>query len=410
MSLRKRLSLRAFFIAKKKGDFYMGGIEKRGKDKYRLTVSSGFKSDGTRKYIRKTVQAKSEREARKKLALFVAEVESNNITADSNMKFRNFVDIWDKNYAETNLEVKTYVRYKDLLRINILPAIGDMKLTDIKPVTLLDLYKSLSKDGARKDGKPGGYSAKTIQHIHRLISSVYNKAIEWQIIGINPALHIKPPKVVKKEVEFYSVEEVRILIEALEKEHIRPKTMTMLAVYTGMRRSEILALKWEDIDFEKKVIYVNKAAIYASGYGRVNKDTKTVRTNRIIAMSETMCELLKKYKEWQDEIRNFLLNKWEGSDFVFTNDFGGTLHPDSISVWFRRFIKRNNLKYITFHGLRHTAATLLLNSGTDVETVSRILGHSSSNVTSQIYLHSANAVRAEAMDRLDKAINNNFNR
>lgn len=383
----------------------VGSIEKRGENKYRLTVSAGFKPDGSRRLIRKTITARSDREAKKQLALFVTEVENRIITPDSNMLFRDFVTLWDENYASTNLEVRTYTRYREMLRDNILPAIGDMRLTDIKPITLLNLYSSLSADGARKDGKPGGYSPKTIQHIHRLISAIYNKAAEWQIIGINPAAHVKPPKVERKEIDFYDLEDIRILIKALEDEPIRPRTMTLLAAYTAMRRSEIAALKWEDIDFDNRTISINKAAVYASGAGRVDKGTKTVRSNRIIAMSDTVYTLLMEYRQWQEDIRHFLANKWQGSELVFTNDFGAPLHPDTITQWFGNFIKRRGLKHISFHGLRHTAATLFLSSGVDIETVSRILGHSSSTVTSQVYLHSANAVRAEAMNKLDRAIN-----
>lgn len=384
---------------------YMASIEKRGENKYRLTVSAGFKPDGSRKLIRKTIQAKSEREAKKQLALFVAEVENKKITADSSMKFRDFVEIWDKSYAETNLEIRTYTRYKDLLQKNILPAIGDLKLIDIKPVTLLELYRKLGTDGARRDKKAGGYSGRTIQHIHRLISSILNKAVSWQIIGYNVALNVKPPRAEKKEIDFYSVEEIQTLISALRDEPIRHRTMVLLAIYSAMRRSEILALKWSDIDFTEKTITINKAAVYASGFGRVNKGTKTARSNRVIAMNDSLIEILKQYRLWQEEMKILLANKWEGSEFIFTNDFGAPLHPDSISQWFGKFIKRKNLKHISFHGLRHSAASLLLDS-TDIETVSRVLGHSSSVVTSQIYLHSHNAVRTEAMNRLDKVINN----
>lgn len=122
-------------------------------------------------------------------------------------------------------------------------------------------------------------------------------------------------------------------------------------------------------------------------------------------MSESVAKLLVEYKAWQESSKELLANKWEKSDFVFTNDFGAALHPDSVTQWFTRFIKRKNLKHITFHGLRHTAASLMISSGVDIETVSRILGHSSSSVTSQVYLHSANAVRTEAMNKLDNAIN-----
>ncbi|MBR1442730.1 MAG: tyrosine-type recombinase/integrase [Firmicutes bacterium] len=125
----------------------------------------------------------------------------------------------------------------------------------------------------------------------------------------------------------------------------------------------------------------------------------------MIAMSESVENLLVQYRKWQSDMKELLANKWTDSDYVFTNDFGETIHPDSISQWFNRFIKRKGLKHITFHGLRHTAATLLISSGVDIETVSRILGHSSSAITSQVYLHSADAIRKDAMKKLDKTIN-----
>ena len=122
-------------------------------------------------------------------------------------------------------------------------------------------------------------------------------------------------------------------------------------------------------------------------------------------MSESVENLLVQYRKWQSDMKELLANKWTDSDYVFTNDFGETIHPDSISQWFNRFIKRKGLKHITFHGLRHTAAKLLISSGVDIETVSRILGHSSSAITSQVYLHSADAIRKDAMKKLDKTIN-----
>ena len=383
----------------------MGNVEKRGNNKYRLTVSAGYKTDGTRIYIRKTITAKSEREAKKQLALFEAEVQQKNITADSNIKLKDFVRICEDNYAKVNLEAKTYQRYMEMINSNIIPELGEKKLNEIKPVHLLDFYSKLGRDGARKDGKKGGYSNKTITHIHRIISEIYNKAEQWQIIGINPAANVKPPKIMKKEIDFYSVEDIKILIKSLEDEPIRARTMTLLAVYTGMRRSELLGLTWDSIDFEAKVIHINKAVVYIPKIGRLKKETKTVRSNRMIAMSESVENLLVQYRKWQCDTKDMLANKWTDSDFVFTNDFGEMIHPDSISQWFNRFIKRKGLKHITFHGLRHTAATLLISSGVDIETVSRILGHSSSAVTSQVYLHSADAIRKDAMNRLDRTIN-----
>ena len=140
----------------------MAYIEKRGENKYRLNVSSGIKPDGSRQFIRKTITASSRREAEKQLALFISEIEANKITPDSSMKFKDFVVLWDNNYAKTNLSQKTYYRYQEYLYANIFPALAEKRLSEIKPVDLLNLYTYLASDGARRDGKPGGTSNKTL--------------------------------------------------------------------------------------------------------------------------------------------------------------------------------------------------------------------------------------------------------
>ena len=121
----------------------MAYIEKRGENKYRLNVSSGFKPDGSRQFIRKTITASSRREAEKQLALFISEIEANKITPDSSMKFKDFVVLWDNNYAKTNLSQKTYYRYQEYLYANIFPALAEKRLSEIKPVDLLNLYTYL---------------------------------------------------------------------------------------------------------------------------------------------------------------------------------------------------------------------------------------------------------------------------
>lgn len=382
----------------------VGNIEKRGENKYRLTVSGGFDCFGKRIKYRKTITAKSDREAKKMLAIFVAEIEKGEYVDTKKMTFKELSEKWYEDYAVHNLEAKTLARYEELLKFNILPAIGRLKLEQIKPMHLLDLYVAMTKDGARRDGKKGGYSPKTIQHVHRLIRAIFEKAVQWQIILINPASKIQPPKVDKKEISFYDEEETMNLLKAIENEPIRYKTMVFIAIYTGMRRGEILALEWSDIDFERKLISVNKSVVYVSGKGRIEKGTKTVRSQRIIAMTDTLIEILKKYQIWQNKNKEVLGSKWQQSDLIFTRDDGQPLHPDTITNWFVKFIKKHNLSHITFHGLRHTSATLLLSSGVDIETVSRILGHSTSITTSAVYLHSAYATRFDAMNKLDQRL------
>lgn len=382
----------------------VGNIEKRGENKYRLTVSGGFDCDGKRIKYRKTITAKSEREAKKMLAIFVTEIEKGEYVDTKKMTFKELCDKWHEDYAIHNLEAKTLARYKELLKFNILPAIGRLKLEQIKPMHLLDLYTAMTKDGARRDGKKGGYSTKTIQHVHRLVRAIFEKAVQWQILSINPASKIQPPKVDKKEISFYDEKQITDLLEAIENAPIRYKTIVLTAIHTGMRRGEILALEWSDVDFKSKLIVVNKSAVYVSGKGRIDKGTKTVRSQRVIAMTDILADALKEYKKWQNQNKEVFGDKWEERDLIFTRDDGKPLHPDTITNWFVKFIKKNKLPHITFHGLRHTSATLLLSSGVDIETVSRILGHATSVTTSAVYLHSAQATRFDAMNKLNERL------
>lgn len=383
----------------------LGSIEKRGEGKYRLIVSDGVDLNGKRIKKRKTIEAKNEKEAKKQLALFIAEIERGEYIEVKNMTFKEFSLKWMENYAETNLANKTIARYQDMLKNTILPVLGNKKLDQIKPMHLLELYASLSKDGARKDGKKGGYSNKTIQHVHRLIRAMLELAVKWELINSNPAAKVSAPKVQRKEIDFYDEEQAMALFQALEEEPIKYITMVKFLLYTGMRRSEMMALKWDDIDFEERRIRINKAATYAPGKGITIKETKTVRSERIIYMSDTVYSLLTVYKDYQDETKVVMQNLWNETGFLFTRDDGNMMHTDTISAWFTEFIKRTNLPHITLHGLRHTNATLMLSSGTDIETVSRILGHSNSITTSNVYLHSGQAARTEALSRLDEKLN-----
>ncbi len=382
----------------------VGSIEKRGENKYRLTVSGGFDCNGKRIRHRKLIEAKSEREAKKQLALFVSEIEKGEYADTKKMTFKKLSEKWHEDYAVYNLEAKTLRRYEELLEFNILPVIGHIKLEQIKPMRLLDLYTAMTKDGARRDGKTRGYSAKTIQHVHRLIRAIFEKAVQWQIIMVNPASKIQPPKVEKKEISFYDDKQIIELMNAIESEPIRYKTMVLTAIHTGMRRGEIIAIEWNDVDFDKKLISINKSAVYVSGKGRILKGTKTVRSQRIIAMTDILRNALLEYKKWQEQNKEIMGDKWIESDIIFTRDNGEPLHPDTITNWFVKFIKRKGLPHITFHGLRHTVASLMVSSGVDVETVSRILGHATSATTSNVYLHSAQAARFDAMNKLNERL------
>jgi len=186
-----------------------GRIEERGKNSWRLVAYAGYDAGGKQIRKFKTVKAKSKPEAEKLLAIFIAEVEKGMFIEPTKLTFKDFSERWLRDYGEQNLAPKTLHRYKQLLETRIFPAMGHLKVEKITPVHLMDFYKNLTEDGIREDGKKGGLSERTILHHHRLISAIFNIAIQWQILSSNPASRVKPPRVPKKQIAAYDVNRKR---------------------------------------------------------------------------------------------------------------------------------------------------------------------------------------------------------
>ena len=179
------------------------------------------------------------------------------------------------------------------------------------------------------------------------------------------------------------------------------KTMIKLLMYTGMRREELCGLEWKDIDFVKSVITIARASIYIPNEGVISDTTKNESSVRCIKAPSAAIEMLKDYRVWQTDLRLRMGDRWHNSDRLFTTYEGNPIHPDTITGWFHDFIEKNNLPKVTIHSLRHTNATMLINSQVPVTTVAARLGHANPSTTTKIYAHaikSADAAAAEALD------------
>ena len=377
-----------------------GSIEQRGENKWRLVVSE--MRDGKRVKHYRTITASSPKEAKKQLALFVAEVEKGQYVDPSKQTFAEFVQRWLKDYAESHLAAKTLHRYKEILEKRVLPALGHLKLEKIRPNHLLEFYASLQVEGIRQDGRPGKLSGKTILQHHRVISSILNDAVQWQLIPSNPASRVKPPKVHNKQQVCYDEDQVKALLAAVNKEEMKYRVMIHLAVFTGMRRGEILGLEWQDVDFDRGTLEVRQASQYLPGQGTFTKAPKNESSVRFLTIPPFLVNMLRQYKKEQAEHRLRVGDLWQGSDRLFTTWDGKPMHPDTISKWFPKFLKRHNLPSIPFHGLRHTAATMLINQGLPAKSISARLGHSNISTTFDIYGHYLKSADKEAANRLEQ--------
>lgn len=230
-------------------------------------------------------------------------------------------------------------------------------------------------------------SAKTIVEHHRLISTVLDKAEKEGIIPFNAARKATLPKVRKKEVNYFQPEQVADIRDALEEEPIKWRTITHLFLITGARRGEILGLKWDKVDFEGSKIHICNNVLYSPDRGIYEDTPKTATSDRYISLPPETMQLLHQYKAWQAEERLRLGEYYENQGFVFSQDNGNPMHPDSVTDWLAKFSKRHGLPHINPHAFRHTMASMLYFNGVDSVSISKRLGHAQVSTTADIYAH-----------------------
>lgn len=243
----------------------------------------------------------------------------------------------------------------------------------------------------------GGLSPKTIQEHHRLISSVLAQAEKEMLVPYNAAEKASPPRVQPKQPNYFQPGQIADILEALESEPLKWRTITHMMIVTGCRRGEVMGLKWEKVDFENRRIKVDTALLISKEKGIYETTTKTGDIRYLNIPAETV-ELLKRYRK--DQLRLKILNgdRWIETGYVFTTDSGQPIRPDEITAWLSDFSKRHNLPHINPHAFRHTVASVLIANGTDVVTVSKQLGHSSVNTTESFYSHIIEENKAKATE------------
>ena len=424
----------------------MASIRKRGKN-YQITVSNGRRSDGsqiieTTTFTPDPNKTKKQNETALQLyALqFEEQVKNGSYLDGEKITFQEFAEKYLKEYAANHLGPNTLAQYEALLKIHIYPAIGNIKLAKVQPRNLNTLYNQLLKE--RKDGRPGGYSPKTIRHIHNTISAIYTVAIKWNIVMNNPCERIEPPKSSEgKTLKHFTLEQATAFLECLNSNipitiqahdriddtgkayHVNSytenkqiptqfKVFFNLALFCGMRRGELIALQWNDIDFNNNTISITKSTVIVKKKV-ITKQPKTESSNRIISVPNSVMLLLKRYRKEYLEYRLSLGDAWEGDNYLFIQWNGQQMYPSTPYGMFKKIIRWYNtsadeahqLPLIPLHGLRHTSATLLISQNVDVRTVAGRLGHSQTSTTTDIYSHFLKRADEVASDKLENLLN-----
>lgn len=372
-----------------------GSIQKKGKNKYLLVVSAGFDINGKRIRYTKTITANSDAEAEKQLALFYAEVMKGNIRDDKQLTLSEYCKFWIET-KEKKLAHKTIHEYKKLL-IRINESLGHIRLSKLKPRHLTEFYDLLREENLTEN---------TISHYHRFLHAVLETAYKVdKLIAENPAKAvIDPPTPGRPKPNFYDDEQTLKLLEALGNAPIKYRIFVILALETGARRGELLGLEWNDIDFEKGIIYIRRASKYTKEKGIYTDTTKTETSIRKISITKELISLLKEYKKWQNEQRLKKGEDWVDTNRLFTQDNGLPMHPDTPDKWFKKFLQENNLPPITLHGLRHTNASIMIASNIDIITVAGRLGHADKSTPVRIYGHMLNKKEKQAAEIIGEKI------
>lgn len=330
----------------------------------------------------------TEKSARKKAEAFAATFEKEckeGVTSDSRQKFAAYCDYVVGLKEQRGTKHSTIMLYKHLTE-RIYPAIGHIKLRELRADHLNDLYSALSKDGLNKRNG-GKLSTKTILEHHRLISTVLEQAVKEGLVPFNVASRATLPKAEHKEVNYFQPEQVAAIRDALEQEPMKWKMLVHLLLITGARRGEVLGLKWDKVDFEGNRIYICNSILYAPDVGIYESTPKTERSRRYVALPPETMQLLRRYRAWQAGERLRLGEYYQNQDFLFTQDNGKPMHPDSVTEWLKRFSKRHDLPHINPHAFRHTMASMLYFNGVDSVSISKRLGHAQVSTTANIYAH-----------------------
>lgn len=330
----------------------------------------------------------TEKSARKKAEAFAATFEKEcreGVTSDSRLKFEEYcnyvIDLKEQRGAKHN----TIVSYRDLAG-HIYPAIGHIKLKDLRADHLNSFYTDLAKPGQNK--RTGeGLSAKTILEHHRLISTVLDQAAKEGLVPFSVASKATLPKVSKKKVNYFQPEQVAAIRDALETESPKWRMLTHLLLITGARRGEVLGLKWNAVDFTGNRIHICNNILYSPDVGVYESTPKTATSDRWVSLPTETMQLLRQYRAWQNAERLRLGEYYHDRGFLFAQEDGKPMHPDSITSWLAKFSKRHGLPHINPHAFRHTMASLLYFNGVDSVSISKRLGHAQVSTTCDIYSH-----------------------
>ena len=369
-----------------------GNIRKRKDGRWEGRFTAGH-DPVTGKQIFKNVLGKTQAEVKEKLKKALVEAGQVDFTKSGKYTVGTWMDEWFENVAKIKVRPSSHQTYKGYIDNHIKPNIGNIPLEKLTTMDLQKFYRKLLTKGRveRIESKeqPKGLSAKTVRNINQVISSAMDLAVTQKIILTNPTNACELPKVEHQEMQTIPAEQLQAFLDEARATGVYE--MYYIELATGLRRGELLGLKWQDIDWKNGIIKVRRQVARVDGQ-IVEVSLKTKNSYRAVTISQQAIEVLK-----QQKAKTY-------DTYVFPSPNGGPISPDSVNNMLKRVLERAGIPKVRFHDLRHTFATIALQNGVDIKTVSSMLGHFSAGFTLDTYAHVTTSAQKEAAQTMGNVL------
>ena len=344
-------------------------------------------------HSRKQFYGKTKKEVQEKLRQAINDQKQGTLATGPQQTLQKYLESWLEEVHKPTIRLTTYVKYRKIIDSHIVPALGHVRLQKLTPQQVQSFYRKKEREGL---------SPKTINSIHGVLHKALDNAVRWNLVARNVCDAVSPPRIVKAEIQPLTMEQARVLLRAARGHRL--EALIVLALTTGMRRGELLGLKWQDINLEKGTLQIRRTLDYYAKIGYVESEPKTAKGRRNIVLPSFVIEKLKLHRDQQLEAQAQSGDEWEDLGYVFTGLHGGRLNPRYLVKMFDRLLKEAGLPHMRFHDLRHSAATLLLSMDVNAKVVQEILGHSNISMTMDTYSHVLPSMQREAMGKWENEL------
>ena len=359
-----------------------GSITRRKDGRYQAAIT-------LENHKRRYFYGETRKEVQDKLNLALYEKKQGRLATGAQQTLKVHLERWLEQVVKLTMRPNTYKMYRSTIRCHLVPALGHIKL---QKLTIGDLQAFYAEK--RKKLKP-----RTLARINAVLTSALEDALKQGFIGRNVAKLVDLPQIERYEGQILTVEQAHKLLEFARGSSL--DALLLVAVTTGMRRGELTAVRWNDVDFGKGILQVRRTLSRVPGMGYVEGEPKTKAGRRKILLPSVVVEALKEHRIRQEQARIKMGDRWREHGLIFCNIYGGFFNPDRVWYLFKRLLKEAGLPDVRFHDLRHGAATVLLAAKVDLKVVSELLGHSSVAITADIYAHVLPEMQQEVVKKMD---------